>query len=98
MTSAPSTGCVASRRASSASAGGQLEQPSEVKSSTTTALREAAGAAFDFAASSFKASVPPDPRPPSVTAATAKTASATTQNTIADSFLIISPVQIVLLK
>src|ERR1700691_1254735 len=38
MICAPATGWVCSRRASKRSAGGQLEQPSEVKSSTTTGL------------------------------------------------------------
>src|ERR1700681_2092577 len=40
MISAPGMGCWSSRVASKASAGGQLEQPSEVKSSTTTGERE----------------------------------------------------------
>src|SRR5580700_3286353 len=39
MTWAPSTGCCSSSPASNASAGGQLEQPSEVNSSTTTGVR-----------------------------------------------------------
>src|SRR5437879_2580288 len=39
MTSAPATGWVFSSRAISASAGGQLEQPSEVNSSTSTGVR-----------------------------------------------------------
>src|ERR1700676_475713 len=42
MTSADPSGCRVSSSARSASAGGQLEQPSEVKSSTITGSREAA--------------------------------------------------------
>src|ERR1700676_3238915 len=42
MTSADPSGCRASSSARSASAGGQLEQPSEVKSSTITGSRGAA--------------------------------------------------------
>src|SRR5688500_8747652 len=46
MTIAPGTGCFSSSRARTASAGGQLEHPSDVKSSTTTgtdAAEEAEG-------------------------------------------------------
>src|SRR4051794_16899861 len=39
MTSAPAAGCVALNCERSASAGGQLEQPSDVKSSTRTGVR-----------------------------------------------------------
>ena len=53
----PETGCLRSRSASNLSAGGQLEQPSEVKSSTSTALGAGCGEfeaacsiAFDAAA------------------------------------------------
>src|SRR5215510_12348369 len=44
MISAPSTGCSATRRPSNLSAGGQLEQPSEVNSSTSTGTRSEAAA------------------------------------------------------
>src|SRR6185437_9383350 len=45
MNCAPSRGCFASRNRKKASAGGQLEHPSEVKSSTTMGVLEAAGVA-----------------------------------------------------
>src|SRR5689334_23077732 len=41
---APLTGCVRSRRESRASAGGQLEHPSEVNSSTRTGVEAGSGA------------------------------------------------------
>src|SRR5271155_1432591 len=44
MISAPATGCCCSNCCSKASAGGQLEQPSEVNSSTTTGWRPASTA------------------------------------------------------
>src|SRR3982751_2954915 len=49
MISTPGTGCSCASLLSSASAGGQLEQPSDVKSSTTTGTR-ADGAGVDCAA------------------------------------------------
>jgi hypothetical protein len=39
MISADATGCSATSRSSNASAGGQLEHPSDVNSSTTTGVR-----------------------------------------------------------
>src|SRR5712675_735187 len=42
MTSAPATGCCSATLASKASAGGQLEQPSDVNNSKTTGTRSAA--------------------------------------------------------
>src|SRR6266403_55343 len=42
MTSAPATGCCSAILASKASAGGQLEQPSDVNNSKTTGTRSAA--------------------------------------------------------
>src|SRR5580765_4998207 len=41
MTSAPATGCCSATLASKASAGGQLEQPSDVNSSKMTGARSA---------------------------------------------------------
>src|ERR1700687_5943932 len=43
MIFAPATGCCSSSLASKASAGGQLEQPSDVNNSTTTGVREVCG-------------------------------------------------------
>src|SRR5262245_55922702 len=43
MISAPWTGCVRPRRDSSASAGGQLEQPSDVNNSTRTGVDARSG-------------------------------------------------------
>src|SRR5271165_2017843 len=54
MISTPGTGCCASSFCSNASAGGHEEQPSEVKSSTTTGLRPASTAEFCAFASAMK--------------------------------------------
>src|SRR4029077_16907749 len=50
MTSAFFKLCCSERCASNSSAGGQLEQPSEVNSSTTTGVRAASGVAEDACA------------------------------------------------
>src|SRR5271154_2229584 len=54
MISAPATGCDASSFRNSSSAGGQLEQPSEVNSSTSTGERVPSALAVVFAASGLR--------------------------------------------
>src|SRR5216684_7490078 len=62
MMPAPRTGCVRSRRESSASAGGQLEHPSEVNNSTRTGV-DAVSGALDAAGTSFTSAAAEPVRP-----------------------------------
>src|ERR1700688_672526 len=80
MMSAPRTGCVRSRRESNASAGGQLEQPSEVNSSTRTGV-DAASGAFDVAGTSFM-SAAAEPVMPGLRAIRARSTTAATKTVI----------------
>ena len=96
MTSAPATGCVSSRRESSASAGGQLEHPSDVNSSTTTGARLSlllTGATALAAPLFFSASGSRLLRPLSAPKATTKAARTAAASTSANHFLILKSSQ-----